>query len=121
MLRKVVFGPLREPAGHEHAGGGNDHAGGGNDHAAVRPIGWHEIAGLAPLMALIVLIGVVPGPFLDRIGPSVGEIDKNLQVQRDMIKPAATTTIPERNMITAPRQAVSAPRSPREAPQGKTP
>ena len=26
---------------------------------------WYEIAGLAPLMVLIVLIGVVPGPFLD--------------------------------------------------------
>ena len=72
----MVFGPLREPAAdHEHAGGGND-------HGAVRPVGWHEIAGLAPLMALIVLIGVVPGPFLDRIRPSAGEIDKNLQSQR---------------------------------------
>jgi len=114
MLRKVVFGPLREPADHEHAGGGND-------HAAVRPIGWHEIAGLAPLMALIVLIGVVPGPFLDRIRPSVGQIDKNLQSQRgSMTLAAATTTIPERNIIAAPRKAISAPRSPGIAPQGKT-
>ncbi|MGA2700982.1 MAG: NADH-quinone oxidoreductase subunit M [Isosphaeraceae bacterium] len=114
MLRKVVFGPLREPADHEHSGGGND-------HAAVRPIGWHEIAGLAPLMALIVLIGVVPGPFLDRIRPSVGQIDKNLQSQRgSMTLAAATTTIPERNIIAAPRKAISAPRSPGIAPQGKT-
>ncbi len=113
MLRKVVFGPLREPAGYEHAGGGNG-------HAEVRPIGWHEIAGLAPLMALIVLIGVVPGPFLDRMGPTVGEIDKNLQDQRGMLKLAATTTNPERNMIAAPQLAALAPRSPREAPRGKT-
>ncbi len=84
MLRKVVFGPLREPADHEHTGGGSD-------HAAVRPIGWHEIAGLAPLMALIVLIGIVPGPFLDRIRPSVGEIDKNLQSQRGSMKSAVAT------------------------------
>ena len=67
MLYKVIFGPLHEP-GHD-------------DHShrprrptrmhAVRPVGWHEIAGLAPLMVLIVLIGVIPGPFLDRIRPSV--------------------------------------------------
>jgi NADH-quinone oxidoreductase subunit M len=102
----VVFGPLLEPADHEHAGEGND-------HAAVRPVGWHEIAGLAPLMALIVLIGVVPGPFLDRIRPSSGEIDKNLQSQRgSMTLAVATTTILERNIISAPRNA---PR----APQGK--
>jgi NADH-quinone oxidoreductase subunit M len=106
LLRKVVFGPLREPADHEHAGGGKD-------HAAVRPVGWHEIAGLAPLMALIVLIGVVPGPFLARIRPSVGEIDKNIQSQRgSMTLAVATTTSPERNIIAAPRNA---PR----APQGK--
>ncbi|MGA8348595.1 MAG: hypothetical protein WB773_12480, partial [Isosphaeraceae bacterium] len=96
----------REPADHEHAGGGKD-------HAAVRPVGWHEIAGLAPLMALIVLIGVVPGPFLARIRPSVGEIDKNIQSQRgSMTLAVATTTSPERNIIAAPRNA---PR----APQGK--
>jgi len=64
-------------------------------------------------MALIVLIGVVPGPFLDRIRPSVGQIDKNLQSQRgSMTLAVATTTIPERNIISALRNA---PR----APQGK--
>ena len=105
MIRKVVFGPLREPADHEHAGGGND-------HAAVRPVGWHEIAGLAPLMALIVLIGVVPGPFLDRIRPSVGEIDKNLQSQRgSMTLAVATTTSP--SGTSSPRRGMH-PELPRE-------
>ena len=52
----------------------------------VRPVGWHEIAGLAPLMVLIVVIGVLPGPFLDRIRPSVGAIDRNLQDQRGSMK-----------------------------------
>src|SRR5271157_2519987 len=108
MILKVVFGPLREPAAdHEHAGGGND-------HAAVRPVGWHEIAGLAPLMALIVLIGVVPGPFLDRIRPSSGEIDKNLQSQRGSSTVAvATTTIPLPNITAAPRNALKAPQGKR--------
>jgi NADH-quinone oxidoreductase subunit M len=108
MIRNVVFGPLREPAAdHEHAERGND-------HGAVRPVGWHEIAGLAPLMALIVLIGVVPGPFLDRIRPTSGEIDKNLQSQRGSRQVAvATTTIPQRTIIAAPRNAPKAPQGKR--------
>jgi NADH-quinone oxidoreductase subunit M len=87
MLRKVVFGPLNEPTGHRHG----EHHGetGAISHSTIRPIGWHEIAGLAPLMVLIVLIGILPGPFLDRIRPSVGEINKNLQAQRDMMKSVA--------------------------------
>ncbi|QEH33753.1 NADH-quinone oxidoreductase subunit M [Aquisphaera giovannonii] len=83
MLRRVLFGPLREPSAHGHSHGelaGDGH--GEEGHPEVRPVGWHEIAALAPLMALIVIIGVIPGPFLDRIRPTVGEIDKNLQAQR---------------------------------------
>src|SRR5262249_21376113 len=74
MLQCVIFGPLREPHGHGHGHGhGDDHA---TDHAsgAIRPVSWHEIAGLAPLMVLIVAIGVYPRPFLDRIRPSVDVI-----------------------------------------------
>jgi NADH-quinone oxidoreductase subunit M len=115
LLRKVVFGPLREPVHHEHAAGTNA------AHPEVRPVGWHEIAGLAPLMGLIVLIGVVPGPFLDRIRPSALEIDKNLQSQRGSMKMAApTATPPARNTISARRNATSAPRGQSTAPQGKT-
>ncbi len=67
MLQRVVFGPLREP--HGHGSDGHDHG-----HASVRPVGWHEIAGLTPLMVLIVLIGVFPRPIFDRIRPSVATI-----------------------------------------------
>ena len=80
MLRKVVFGPLREPHAHGHEAGGS-HAE-VPDRPAVRPVGWHEMAGLVPLMVLIVLIGTVPGPFLARIRPAVAVIDDNLQRQR---------------------------------------
>jgi NADH-quinone oxidoreductase subunit M len=72
MLRKVVFGPLREPSPH----------GAGHDHEEIRPVSWYEFAGLAPLMVLIVLIGLAPGPFLARIQPAVAAIDRNLQAQR---------------------------------------
>ena len=65
MLQKVVFGPLKEPTAHSH----HDVHDAGQGHGGVRPLGWHEIAGLTPLMVLIVLIGVFPKPFLDRIQP----------------------------------------------------
>jgi hypothetical protein len=74
MLQCVLFGPLREPSDHGH---GHDH---GHDHGhghgggSVRPMGWHEIAGLTPLMVLIVAIGVYPKPFFDRIRPTVAVI-----------------------------------------------
>lgn len=70
MLQRVIFGPLREPGGHDH-GHGHD-----TGHAAstARPIGWHEVLGLAPLMVLIVVIGVFPRPVFDRIRPAVAPI-----------------------------------------------
>jgi len=64
MLQRVLFGPLREPHQHGHDA----------EHATVRPVGWHEIAGLTPIMVLIVVIGVYPKPFLDRISPAVAPI-----------------------------------------------
>ncbi|MGO9597550.1 MAG: complex I subunit 4 family protein [Isosphaeraceae bacterium] len=91
MLRKVVFGPLHEPAAgghesvHDNSAGAED---AGGHSTGIAPVGWHEVAGLLPLMVLIVLIGVMPGPFLDRIRPSVQEIDKNLQAQRSAMKGA---------------------------------
>ena len=38
-----------------------------------------ELAMLAPVMALIVAIGVYPGPFLDRIGPAADRVVDQLQ------------------------------------------
>ena len=74
-------------------------------------MGWHEIAGLAPLMVLIVLIGVIPGPFLDRIRPSAGEIDKNLQDQRVLMVAAGTSELSGRTIVVTPRNAAQGPRS----------
>ena len=67
MLQKVAFGPLKEP--HAHGLGHHETHDAGAGHGGIRPLGWHEIAGLTPLMVLIVLIGVYPKPFLDRIQP----------------------------------------------------
>jgi NADH-quinone oxidoreductase subunit M len=80
MLQRVLFGPLQEPGAHghnhhhEHSHSPEHEPRAAEDGASVRPVGWHEIAGLAPLMALIVLIGVYPKPIFDRIGPPLREI-----------------------------------------------
>jgi NADH-quinone oxidoreductase subunit M len=77
MVQCVLFGPLREPHySDDHGrppGQGQDH---GHDHTAlaVRPVGWHEVMGLAPLMVLIVVIGVYPRPFFERFRPAVAAI-----------------------------------------------
>ena len=83
MLQRVLFGPLHEPHAHPAVGEPAEagHAGASHE-AAVRPVGWHEIAGLTPLMVLIVVIGVFPGPFFDRIRPSVAPIAARVEASR---------------------------------------
>jgi NADH-quinone oxidoreductase subunit M len=48
--------------------------------AAIRDLSWREGLVLAPLVILIVLLGVFPGPLLDRIGPSVTRIVTHVEV-----------------------------------------
>ena len=79
MLKKVIFGPLHEPGDHGHG-----HADASHAHAEVAPIGWHEVAGLSPLMVLIVVIGIFPGYFFNRIRPTVAAISGGVQTQRDL-------------------------------------
>jgi len=104
MVQRVVMGPLKEPhvLGHDaHATEvAHDDHGHGQGHASTtRPIGWHEIAGLTPLMVLIVGIGVFPKPFFDRIRPAVAPVVANIgaeehQAQTDsaIAAPPAPTT-----------------------------
>jgi len=61
MVRRVFFGPLREPAANV-------------DHAAVRDLGWRESLALAPLAVVVVWIGVQPGFFLRRMAPSLNNV-----------------------------------------------
>jgi NADH-quinone oxidoreductase subunit M len=86
MLQSVLFGPLREP----HHGSGHGH-GGDHDDAAIRPVGWHEIAGLTPLMVLIVVIGVYPRPFFERLRPSVAAIAAKFPRQPSLIAPGVAS------------------------------
>jgi NADH-quinone oxidoreductase subunit M len=79
MLKKVVFGPLVEPALHAAVPGQTIDP--GQLQPPISPVGWYEIAGLSPLIGLIVLIGVYPRPFLEPIGSAVARIDRNAQAQ----------------------------------------
>jgi len=76
MIRRVVFGPLVEPVGHD------DHDGHG--HAEVPPMGWYEVAALAPLAALILYIGIFPETFFSRIRPAVAVVDQIVKQEHEM-------------------------------------
>ena len=79
----------------------------GHAHAAIRPVGWHEIAGLTPLMVLIVLIGIYPGPFLDRIRPA-GRADRR-RTSRAQRGPAERRPIAAGPDVAAAAPAVERP------------
>jgi NADH-quinone oxidoreductase subunit M len=124
MLQRIVFGPLREPVAHGHHSehvvapstdphpDPDPHAHDAHGSASTaRPIGWHEIAGLTPLMVLIVLIGIYPRPFLDRIRPSVTLVVGILQAQNSATRTKATQ--PE----TPADLPATIPPSPRGRPQ----
>lgn len=110
MVQRVVFGPLREPASHGHshsvppplAGGSDDHAK-HDAHGSVstaRPIGWHEVAGLTPLMVLIVLIGVWPEPFFRRLRP----VDRSVVATVEDEREAAAVPPPKIEPVPPPAQ-----------------
>jgi NADH-quinone oxidoreductase subunit M len=68
MLRSVFFGPLREPhhEGHE-----------------VRDLDWREIAALAPILALCLILGVYPQPAIDAARPDLEVVAKILSDRTD--------------------------------------
>lgn len=60
MVRRMFFGPLREPGdAHTHA---------------VQDLNWRECLALAPLAVMVVWIGIQPGFFLRRMAPSLNGI-----------------------------------------------
>ncbi len=72
MLQKVAFGPLREPSVRPSEGQAIA------SPTGPRPVAWSDIAGLAPLLALILYIGVHPAPFVDRLKAPFRSVVANL-------------------------------------------
>ena len=84
MLRRVIFGPLREPGGHDGHGGreGPSRSTSTRAHAmcpargsaGTRSPAWRR------LMFLIVAIGVYPRPIFEQIRPAVDSVLRDIAV-----------------------------------------
>ena len=60
-------------------------------NAAVRDLSWREAAVVAPLLGLIVVLGVYPKPVLDRITPSVNLLVRHVEGATATHQPAVAT------------------------------
>ena len=78
MIRRVFFGPLKEPVVHGDDEGGEGKAG---SHE-VSDLSWREIGAIAPLAVFVVWIGVWPQFFLDRMSPKFGQLTKPAMERR---------------------------------------
>ncbi len=74
LYRKVVFGKLQKP-----------------NLAAIRDLGWREIAILTPLVALTIFLGIYPKPVLDMSSASVAQLIDNYHHALSAVQTAALT------------------------------
>jgi NADH-quinone oxidoreductase subunit M len=75
MLRRAFFGPLKEPP---HSG-----------HEPIRDLDGREMAALAPIALLCLLLGVYPQPFLDTARADVGTIAAIAQRSQERLRHTA--------------------------------
>jgi NADH-quinone oxidoreductase subunit M len=78
MCRRVIFGPLTHPENRE-----------------LRDLGARELALLAPIIALIILMGIYPQPFLSRMQPSIEHTLKKVFIAEPARAAADSMTIAE--------------------------
>lgn len=71
MLGRVVFGPLKEPAGHAHGAHHDEHAGEGESDHLPPDLTRREIGVLLPLAVLCLALGIYPRPAMQIIEPDV--------------------------------------------------
>jgi NADH-quinone oxidoreductase subunit M len=67
LMQRILFGPLKHPhKAHDEA----------SHHGAALPVdlSWREIAALAPLVVLVVWIGLFPRHFLDPMAPTLNRL-----------------------------------------------
>ncbi|MFZ0607242.1 MAG: NADH-quinone oxidoreductase subunit M [Xanthobacteraceae bacterium] len=74
LYRKVIFGKLEKPS-----------------LAAIRDIGWREIAILTPLVVLTIFLGIYPKPVLDMSSASVAQLIDNYHHALSAVQTAALT------------------------------
>jgi len=71
MYRRVVFGPVKP------------------ENQNLKDLGFREIAILAPILALIVFMGIYPQPFLNRMQPSVERLINTVNRKTALTSPPA--------------------------------
>jgi NADH-quinone oxidoreductase subunit M len=54
-------------------------------------LSWREGLVMAPLLALIVFLGVYPKPMLERIEPAVGRLVAHIEAHSDYVEPEVAT------------------------------
>ncbi|MBI1190217.1 MAG: NADH-quinone oxidoreductase subunit M [Tepidisphaera sp.] len=88
MLGKVVWGPLRLPAGHDHHGGHDAK----DDHGPALPtdLSMREIGVLVPLAVLCVALGVYPKPLLEALKAPTDSLVQAANAGREKIGVEAT-------------------------------
>ena len=62
------------------------------DDLATPDMRWGELAVMAPLLGLIVFLGVYPKPVLERIEPAVGALVSRIEDTTDFVEPDAATS-----------------------------
>ncbi|MGQ0434940.1 MAG: complex I subunit 4 family protein [Microthrixaceae bacterium] len=62
-----------------------------DDNASFPEITWREGFVMAPLLALIVFLGVYPKPMLDRIEPAVNRLVSHIEASSDYVQPEVAT------------------------------
>jgi len=62
-----------------------------DDNASFPEITWREGFVMAPLLALIVFLGVYPKPMLDRIEPAVNRLVSHIEANSDYVQPEVAT------------------------------
>jgi NADH-quinone oxidoreductase subunit M len=62
------------------------------ENADVPDLSWREGLVMAPLLGLIVFLGVYPQPMLDRIEPSVRRLVAHIEAHSDYVEPEVATT-----------------------------
>lgn len=73
LVQRTFFGKLREPVLEDHGPAGHH-----TDHPPIADLNARELCALAPIVAMIVWIGVYPQFFIRRMEPSIGRVMEQL-------------------------------------------
>ena len=80
-----------------------------DENAAVADLTWREGLVMAPLLGLIVFLGVYPQPMLDRIEPAVERLVAHIEHNSDYVEPEVATVGPTEDAGDEEHEGTAAP------------